>query len=155
MEVKEFVVKEEKELESVAKYLLNVVNKMNDMKKDRSCGATVLSLHGDLGSGKTTFMQIFALLLGIIESVTSPTFTIMKSYSTGDILTYKKLIHIDAYRIESIDEMKVLGFESLLAEKSTIIGIEWGERISELLPSGVINLTFEIIGKLRKITISY
>lgn len=95
--------------------------------------AAVIGLSGDLGVGKTTFVQTLAEVLGVGESVTSPTFTIMKRYTTADGV-FPTLVHIDAYRVESIDEMRVLGFETLLAERGTLVCIEWPERIEPLLP---------------------
>ena len=110
-------------------------------------GATVLALHGDLGTGKTTFTQTLARALGVMETVNSPTFVIMKKYPIeGD---YQTLVHIDAYRVESIDEMTVLGFANLLEEKDTIICIEWAERIADLLPADSIHLSFELVGEKR------
>lgn len=103
----------------------------------------LVGLAGDLGAGKTTFVQTLAHLLGVREQVTSPTFTIMKRYKTSDE-TFAELVHIDAYRIESVDEMEILGFAELVAEKGTIICIEWPERIESLIPDGTVQLTFSI-----------
>ena len=111
--------------------------------------ARVLALHGDLGAGKTTFVQAIAKLLGVTEVVTSPTFVVMKRY----VGTPETLIHIDSYRIEDIDEMRVLGFQALLQEKKTIICIEWAERIAELLPQDTLHLTFTIEGNKRQLTL--
>lgn len=96
--------------------------------------AVVVGLSGDLGAGKTTFVQTLAEVLGVGEPVTSPTFTIMKRYATEDHV-FPTLVHIDAYRIDSIDEMRVLGFESLMREAGTLVCIEWPERIETLLPA--------------------
>lgn len=113
--------------------------------------ATVLALSGDLGAGKTTFTQMLAKQLGVEEVITSPTFVIMKAYElVGQ--PWQELVHIDAYRVESIDEMRVLGFESLLAQKGTIICIEWAERIASLLPPRTITLSFTQSGDARVIT---
>ena len=110
--------------------------------------ATVVALHGDLGSGKTTLVQHLAKAFGVTETVTSPTFIIMQSFALtpGQATTahYDKLVHVDAYRIDDIGEMKVLGFESLLDEKKTILFIEWGEKIDEMLPHSTIHVTFTI-----------
>ena len=102
--------------------------------------AAVLGLSGDLGAGKTTFVQHLARALGVTESVTSPTFVIMKSYATTDP-QWQQLVHIDAYRIESVDELAVLGFATLLQQNNTIICIEWAERVASLLPPHTKTLT--------------
>lgn len=129
--------------------------------KQESVGATVIALEGDLGTGKTTFTQILAKKLGVTETVTSPTFMLMKvyelpgvdSFTYSDERAYKQLVHADMYRIEEVDEMRVLGFEKLLAEKRIIICIEWADKIATLLPADAIHLRFSLEGERRSVTI--
>jgi len=121
-----------------------------DLVPQSKSAPVVLALHGNLGAGKTTFVQYLAESLGIEEAVTSPTFVIMKRYV--GVRNNPTLVHIDAYRIEDIDEMRVLGFERLLGENHTIICIEWAERIAPLLPPNTIHLNFEITDDIRTIT---
>lgn len=106
--------------------------------------ATVLVLTGDLGAGKTAFTKELSRHLGIAEVITSPTFVIMKSYTIPEHALFKTLVHIDAYRIESDDEMRVLGFEELLHDPTNIICIEWPEKIQSLLPVHKITVTLEL-----------
>ncbi len=106
-------------------------------------GATVIALHGDLGAGKTTFVQTLGQLLGVSEQITSPTFTIMKGYETTDD-TFATLIHMDAYRIDDISELGPLRFSEILNTPNTLVCIEWAEKIKDALPAGVINLTLEV-----------
>lgn len=87
-------------------------------------------MHGDLGSGKTTFTQGLLKALGAEGPYISPTFLIMKEYPIRDKMT---LYHIDAYRITS-DDMKLLGWEELIQNKKTILVVEWPERIADILP---------------------
>ncbi len=118
--------------------------------------AHVIALHGDLGAGKTTFVKTLAKQLGVLETVTSPTFVVMKQYSVEDGPTMiDRLIHIDAYRIEDVEEMRVLHFNELLRKPDTIICIEWAERIRNLLPQDHIAITFTIGAELyeRAITV--
>jgi len=96
--------------------------------------ATVLALSGDLGAGKTTLVQMLAKELGIEEVVTSPTFTIMKLYATKTELNFNKLVHIDAYRIESLDEVAPLHLDQIMQTKNTLVCIEWAEKIEAVLP---------------------
>ncbi len=98
-----------------------------------SQGAHVITLSGPLGAGKTTFVQMCAQILGVIETVTSPTFVVQKRYETTDV-DFASLVHIDAYRIEDPQELAVLHFEELLQEPRTLIMIEWPERMAPLLP---------------------
>jgi len=112
-------------------------------KSIQSAGATVVALHGDLGAGKTTFIQTLGRLLGVTEHITSPTFTIMKGYETTDD-TFINLIHMDAYRIDDIAELGPLRFAEILTTPSTLFCIEWAERIKTALPLGVLNITLEV-----------
>ena len=132
------------ELSALAQDTLTSLSKKN--------GATVLALHGDLGVGKTAFTKEVARLLGISGEITSPTFVIMKSYSIPAHFIFKTLVHIDAYRIEEDDEMRVLGFESLLAHAENLIVIEWSERIKTLIPEDAYQLHFTLTGNTRTIT---
>jgi tRNA threonylcarbamoyladenosine biosynthesis protein TsaE len=130
--------------------LATVAATVRDRLADAVTGerATVLALSGDLGAGKTTFVQHLARTLGVADTITSPTFVIMKRYHTTDA-DFHTLIHIDAYRLESVDELTVLGFDHLLKEKGTIICIEWPERVAALVPPHAAHLSFEIDGTHR------
>lgn len=112
------------------------------IKKDKSKSATVVALQGDLGSGKTTFTKIIGQLLGIKETIQSPTFVIQKKYETKDTL-FKRLYHLDLYRIENPSEIQVLGLERIFEDKENLIFIEWPERAENLLPNDMINIRFE------------
>lgn len=96
-------------------------------------GATVLALEGELGAGKTTLTKEIAKLLGVAETLVSPTFVIMKRYLAVDA-RFGSLVHMDAYRIEDEGELAPLRFEELLREKGTLIIIEWPEKIKTKIP---------------------
>jgi tRNA threonylcarbamoyladenosine biosynthesis protein TsaE len=92
----------------------------------------VICLHGDLGSGKTTFVQGLAKGLGIEQKIISPTFIIMRTYE----LKKKKnnyFYHVDLYRIESENDVEGLGLLDLMQDPSAIVVIEWPEKITNLL----------------------
>lgn len=95
----------------------------------------VLALHGDLGVGKTTFVQGLARGLGITDPVTSPTFNIY-SVHRGTIVT---LVHLDAYRLDQPDQIEALLVEDFLVSP-WCLAIEWPENISEWLPERVVHL---------------
>lgn len=99
----------------------------------------VVVLHGDLGAGKTTFTQFVFKALGVKESVTSPTFAILKTYQGKDYLLH----HFDAYRITDEEAIEA-GFDEIIAEPNSIKFIEWSDNISALLPDN-----------LRKVNIKY
>ena len=104
--------------------------------------ATVIALQGELGSGKTTFAQGFGKIVGVREDMQSPTFVIMKFYDI-DWKDYKKLIHIDAYRLESEDELLKLGWEELIKDPSNLILIEWPERVEKIIPKDAKRINFQ------------
>lgn len=107
-----------------------------------STTAVVLALSGDLGAGKTTFVKNLAAALGLDSAdVTSPTFTIMKGYETPDA-EWEELIHMDAYRIEDIEELGPLRFREMLNQPNTLFCIEWAEKIESALPANTIWLHF-------------
>lgn len=107
----------------------------------KRAGATVLALHGELGAGKTTFVQRIAERVGVVEQVTSPTFVIMRLYPIKRHDLFKTLVHIDAYRIESLDEMRVIGFADTLREPTNLLCIEWAERIETIVPKDAFHIT--------------
>jgi tRNA threonylcarbamoyladenosine biosynthesis protein TsaE len=88
----------------------------------------VVSLTGDLGAGKTAFVQGAARALGVLEPVTSPTFVLVREYR-GDVPVY----HLDVYRLDNLKEVLDLGFEDLL-DPGGVMFIEWGDAIEALLP---------------------
>lgn len=94
----------------------------------------LLALHGELGAGKTCFVQGLAAALGIADAVTSPTFTIVNEYR-GRLPLY----HIDLYRLSGPDELFALGLDEYL-EAEAVIAIEWAERAEELLPPDTVDV---------------
>ena len=110
----------------------------------RSSSASVVGLRGDLGSGKTSFTQGVAEALGVKEHVTSPTFILERIYKI-EHANFSHLIHIDAYRLESADELKHLGFAELANDPKNLILIEWPERVEGALPNDMQTLKFTFI----------
>ncbi|HMP72638.1 MAG TPA: tRNA (adenosine(37)-N6)-threonylcarbamoyltransferase complex ATPase subunit type 1 TsaE [Kiritimatiellia bacterium] len=98
---------------------------------------SVLALHGNLGAGKTCLVQGLARGLGVVEPVTSPTYTILHEYESSP-----PLVHVDAYRLSGEDEAEALGFLELL-DGQRIIAVEWADRIDDLLPDHVIDIWME------------
>ena len=104
--------------------------------------AVVLALQGDLGAGKTTFLQGFAKGLGMKEVVNSPTFVILKRFTIKKN-NFKNFYHIDCYRLENPQEILDLGFKEIIANPQNIVAIEWPEKIAEILPKHNIKIAFK------------
>ena len=88
---------------------------------------SVVYLSGDLGAGKTTFVKSVAKLLGVTDSVQSPTFVFMREYKTKD-KSFKNLYHVDAYRFEQKEDGSILKLDSL-KKKGNLVIIEWPEKM--------------------------
>jgi tRNA threonylcarbamoyladenosine biosynthesis protein TsaE len=118
-------------------------------------GATVITLTGDLGVGKTTFVQTLAKTVGINETVTSPTFTIVKGYQPNPEFGFFSFIHMDAYRIDDLSELNPLRFSEILNQPKTLICVEWAEKIAAALPKNTLSLVIKhTVGEQRKVEIS-
>ncbi len=98
----------------------------------------IICLEGDLGVGKTVFTQGFARGLGIVEPVSSPTFTIVQVYEEGRLPLY----HFDVYRIADVMEMEEIGYEDYFYGQGVCL-VEWSSRISEILPEQVLSVRIE------------
>lgn len=119
-------------------------------------GATVVGLSGDLGSGKTNFAQTLGRLLGVEGNMASPTFVLEKIYDLPRghrVSTWRKLIHIDAYRIEREEELLHLGWEEVIKNPENLVLIEWPERVSGIMPRHAYQISFQFIDEeTREIT---
>lgn len=104
----------------------------------------VICLIGELGSGKTVFTKGFAGALGIDENITSPTFNIIKEYTSGEMDLY----HMDVYRLEG--DTSDLGLDEYL-RKNGIIIIEWADMIKNELPEERLEIKFKIVGEEKRI----
>lgn len=105
--------------------------------------ATVVALSGELGAGKTTFAQAAARALGVEETVNSPTFVLEKIYALSG-QKWERLIHIDAYRLKSVDELRTLGWNEIVADKHNLIVIEWPENVPRAIPETARHISIDI-----------
>lgn len=97
-------------------------------------GNAVISLDGDLGAGKTHFIQGLAIGVGVCDRVVSPTYTIICEYE-GSI----PLVHMDLYRLEGLSDLEELGLEDYFYD-NVVTAIEWGTRAKELLPEDFLSI---------------
>ncbi len=129
---------------------LTIVNSEEDTTQFASRFAQILTagdivaFTGDLGTGKTFIVKTIAKHFGI-ESVTSPTFSIVNTYS-GDF----EINHFDFYRIKKIEELYDIGFDEYLSNNSTITFIEWAEMFDEILPPNIYRVTITHLDELRR-----
>jgi tRNA threonylcarbamoyladenosine biosynthesis protein TsaE len=123
-----------------------------DLGQSLAAGS-VLLLTGDLGSGKTTLVQGLAQGLNIVDSIVSPTFTIINEYFSGRLPLY----HLDLYRLTSaeVDDMQLESYWSGLETELGIVAIEWAERLSYLPDNYIqIELTYDPVeGRIARISI--
>ena len=159
----------------------------NNAEETKALGASVvkslhevniIALHGELGSGKTTFVQGIAEGLGIKKRIISPTFIIIRKYEvpkfyfssevsdnerSREIINKSSrraalartinLYHIDLYRLEDDAQMNNLGLSEIIEDPSNLVVIEWAERMGNLLPQKRIDISFEYVdGDKRKVS---
>lgn len=121
-----------------------------DIVKRHPTGAVLIALRGELGSGKTTFVQGLAKGFRIKRRIISPTFLIVRSYKLG----VRSFYHIDLYRIKSDNDIEGLGLEEIIKDPQNIVAIEWAEKMGRLLPRKRWEIRFEYAGEdKRRVTI--
>jgi tRNA threonylcarbamoyladenosine biosynthesis protein TsaE len=103
----------------------------------------VVLLSGQLGAGKTTFVKGVARGLGVVERVTSPTFTMVRPHQCHNDQGISTLLHADVYRVESLAEVLDLALGELVEEAAVAL-VEWGELASSLFGREVLTIQFEI-----------
>ncbi len=119
--------------------------------------AFIIGLEGELGGGKTTFLQGFARGLGIEEKILSPTFVIMRKFFIYPVIRPgspsdegirakgRYLCHIDCYRIKKPKELLDLGFKEIISNPKNIVVIEWADQIKKIMPKNSIWIEFKFI----------
>lgn len=106
----------------------------------------LIALYGNLGGGKTTFVQGLALGLGIKKRIISPTFIIIRVYD----LKSKTFFHIDLYRTKTAEDIKGLGIKEIISDDNNIVVVEWAEKLKDLLPDKRIDIHFEYLGENKR-----
>ncbi|MFA6365040.1 MAG: tRNA (adenosine(37)-N6)-threonylcarbamoyltransferase complex ATPase subunit type 1 TsaE [Candidatus Paceibacterota bacterium] len=108
-------------------YAVRIAQQIKKLPK-KKVGACIVALIGDLGAGKTTFIQGFVKEFGIVRRITSPTFLLMKRYVLKNE-KFKNLYHLDAYRVAKLQELSPLGIETILENPQNLVLIEWADNI--------------------------
>ncbi len=112
-----------------------------EVMRGNASGPRVIALFGELGSGKTTFVQGFARGCGIKRLPTSPTFVFMRRYPLHR-RRFKNLFHIDAYRITRSADAASTGITKVLSDPLSIVLIEWAEKVRRILPHNTVRVLF-------------
>lgn len=105
--------------------------------------ATLITLSGELGAGKTAFVKAVARALGVEEVVTSPTFVLEKIYLLPE-QSFKRLIHVDAYRLEKGSDLAPLGFDEIMRDAGNLVMLEWPEQVSDALPKATVQISIKV-----------
>jgi len=114
----------------------------NLLRKEKN-NSFLISLYGDLGGGKTTFVKGIAKGLGIKKNITSPTFNLIKEYKIEDLY----LFHFDLYRLKKETEFLNLGFNEYFQRPKSISVIEWADKIEPILPFKRLIIKFKFINQ--------
>jgi len=107
----------------------------------------IFALKGNLGAGKTVFVQGIGKALKIKQKILSPTFVILKEFPLPKNANFEKFYHIDCYRLEKAAEIAVLDFKKIIQNPKNLIFIEWPEKIKKLIPQKAVWIEFKVIDK--------
>lgn len=125
-----------------------------ELTRSASRGACVVLLEGDLGSGKTSFVQGVARALGVEEPVTSPTFVVMKKYILPGGGKWQELVHVDAYRLSPEERSESLGLGDVFKDPKAVVLIEWPTHLNVQYPEDCVQLSFRFVSEnVREITL--
>ena len=114
-------------------------------------GKKIFAFSGQMGAGKTTFIKTVCEALGVKDTISSPTFSLVNEYISGN---GEKIFHFDFYRIKDLSEAYDMGFEEYVYSKAYCF-IEWPEKIEELLPENCVKVNIALEGEKRIITIEF
>jgi tRNA threonylcarbamoyladenosine biosynthesis protein TsaE len=126
------------ELPSAAKQLIQICE-----------GKKIFAFSGQMGAGKTTFIKAICIALGVKDTISSPTFSLVNEYRSA---TGEKIYHFDFYRIKDLSEAYDMGFEEYLYSKGYCF-IEWPEKIEELLPEDCVKVNLSVEEEKRFVSI--
>jgi tRNA threonylcarbamoyladenosine biosynthesis protein TsaE len=144
-------------------YITNSFEKTQELGKEFAQtlkGGELIALYGNLGGGKTTFVQGIALGLGIKKRIISPTFIIVRTYQIKlksqsskfktAIQNSKFLYHVDLYRTETAGDIRGLGIDEIIGNSNNIIVVEWAEKMRDFLPAKRLDIYFKYLDENKR-----
>jgi tRNA threonylcarbamoyladenosine biosynthesis protein TsaE len=137
---REIITKSPEETKELGKILSDAVVKKQAEGDVRS--PIIICLYGELGTGKTTFVQGFLQGLGIETRILSPTFIIVRRYECPAL--ERSISHIDCYRLTKNTEIAGLGFHDDFSDGSNLVLVEWADRLGNVLPAERMDISFEV-----------
>lgn len=126
------------------KIIIKGIEQIDDAAREflrRKPANPVVALYGEMGAGKTTFTKALCRVLGVVDGVNSPTFTLINEYRTENDDT---IYHFDFYRIEKLEEAFDIGFEEFIYSGNLCL-IEWPEKIEQILPSDTLRVKISVL----------
>lgn len=126
------------------KVIINGLSHIEDAAREflsKKGDTPVIALYGEMGAGKTTFTKSLCKVLGVLDGVNSPTFTLINEYRTSDGET---IYHFDFYRINKLEEAFDIGFEEFV-ESGNLCIIEWPEKIEQILPPDTLRVKISVL----------
>ena len=123
-------------------YSLNKIDEISQLIIDKIKTVKTIMLRGELGSGKTTLVKSVLKRMGVNDSVTSPTFSIVNEYDFSENIIY----HFDLYRIEKIEELDIIGFEDYIYSQN-ICFIEWPEIVLNKIDLQYLDIEIRNLGE--------
>jgi tRNA threonylcarbamoyladenosine biosynthesis protein TsaE len=132
------------EAEMSKKVIINGLSNIEEAAREflsKKGDVPVIALYGEMGAGKTTFTKSLCKVLGVLDGVNSPTFTLINEYRTSDGET---IYHFDFYRINKLEEAFDIGFEEFV-ESGNLCIIEWPEKIEQILPPDTLRVKISVL----------
>ncbi len=121
-------------------YNIDDLNKVADRLLEKFPDKKIFAFYGEMGAGKTTFIKSICENLGVIDTVSSPTFAIINVYKTTE---EEDIYHFDLYRLNTIEEFYDIGYEDYFFSDSYCF-IEWPEKVERLLPEDIVRVYIEV-----------
>ena len=121
-------------------YDIDDLNKIAESLLEKFPDKRIFAFYGEMGAGKTTFIKSICENLGVIDTVSSPTFAIINVYKTAES---EDIYHFDLYRLNTIEEFYDIGYEDYFFSDSYCF-IEWPEKVERLLPEDIVRVYIEV-----------